>query len=59
MTLTLFLGNGKTLHFEDVEILEAPGETLVFKYTSVSTGQRRRAEFVNSGFVGYAVSVDE
>lgn len=55
MNLTLFLANGKTLHFEDVEILDNENDTLVFEYTGVSTGRRRRAEFVSSGFIGYAI----
>ncbi|MGT2800822.1 hypothetical protein [Streptococcus marmotae] len=57
--ITLFLSDGKTLHFEQVEdlVFYTDLETMSFTYFGKSFGKRRKAQFNYAELLGF--SMDE
>lgn len=62
-SLIIWLPTGQTMKFEDVQDFEddPPGyeETIAFNYHGVSTGVRRKAVFMKSRLMGWALEQEE
>lgn len=56
-TLIIWLTNGNTCKFEQVENFREYKNSITFTYFGVSTQVEREAEFMKSNIAGYALEV--
>lgn len=56
-TLIIWLNNGNTCKFEQVEILQETGDVIKFQYFGVSTQVKRTAVFHRENIAGYALEI--
>lgn len=62
MELTLFLGNGELLIFENVTNLEQESyvtSLITFNYVSESDGKKKRAIFSSNSLIGLSVDKED
>lgn len=59
MELTLYLENGETARFNNVNILRDDMEFIIFTYVSMSTGKNKRAKFRTQKIWGFVTSTKE
>ncbi len=55
--LTIFLKNGKTLRFEEVENFSADESIITFNYISASTGRKLEGIFIIENIAGSSMTI--